>query len=393
MNLKGGLSTSSKGSVIANYLGSRTEPGSGSVVVSCHKSLSECIPGSEDSDVAITDNEVLLKISTTKGTELVQGTFKTTVDASGRIVYGSAREDHDNSDLTPILPESLATEDSIAKILELVLTSDSSKGNWTIEARDLERVNKVADYMRKQASTEDKAILDTKCPVLRISTNEADAQKFKKNLIKEKSDWEKSIRDVARSLQHKTMSKLLTEEKSLRDPGSKVVHRVKKATLSGVSRRISQLETAKNNMGKTVSANTVTAVRKRKSPPRENGAVSSGKGEKMKKKPSSTKKTVNGVKRTTVKAGNNEHSSLSMTVANASDDITSLKRKREEEKNSGCLQFFARSTPSSTSSSSSSGVGGVGVQFSDPSTASSSSLSSSSPYGDVELQAKGLGEN
>jgi hypothetical protein len=105
--------------------------------MSCHEAFSECIPDSEDTDIAITGKEVILQISTTKNIEWVQGTLKTTVDTSGQIVYGSAREDHDNSDISPILPESLQIEDSIAKILHLVVPSDSSMGNWTIENRDL----------------------------------------------------------------------------------------------------------------------------------------------------------------------------------------------------------------------------------------------------------------
>lgn len=269
----------------------------------------------ENMDVTGTGNEVILQISTTKQTDLVQGTFKTAFDTSGNLVYGSAREDHDNSDISPILTETVSTEDTIAIIYALYITSDPSKGNWKIISRDLERVDKVTKYMRNQATTEETAKLNIKCPVLKLSANEADALKFKNELIRAKSEWENDIKIVTRTLQIRTMNKLLVEEKDLRDPDSTVIHRTKRPTLSAVSRRISQLETAKNNVGKTVSANTI----------------------KPKKTHTIRNMNLKGGTNAATKTCKKDTMKLSPKVPDISDDTLTLKRKREAEKNNGCL--------------------------------------------------------
>jgi hypothetical protein len=105
----------------------------------------------------------------------------------GVLVYDSARADHDNQDIYPVLEENIDSKTLISIVLQKHVLSDTSKGNWVIENRDMTRLESVAEYMLRAASIAEKEWLYAAKPLLKAHSNENEAIQFSKDFTREKS--------------------------------------------------------------------------------------------------------------------------------------------------------------------------------------------------------------
>jgi hypothetical protein len=70
--------------------------------------------------------------------------------------------------------------------LQKHVLSDTSRGNWVIENRDMTRVETVVEYVLQAASITEKEWLYTAKPLLKAHSNENEAIQFGKDFTREK---------------------------------------------------------------------------------------------------------------------------------------------------------------------------------------------------------------